>query len=109
VADHVGVVDVVGGEVGQGAVTAILRLDQHGSSAGSCRAAGVDRFPGLHAGRLIGGEDVVVVAEFDPVMDSGVQVEHSSGLEREVGVARKDPGPVLPGSDRVGGQPAPHR
>ena len=88
-ADHVGVVDVVGGEVGESAVTAILRLDKHGSPAGPCRAAGVDPFPGLHAGLLIGGEDVVVFAEFDSVMDPGVQVERPSGLDREVGVARK--------------------
>ncbi len=44
-----------------------------------------------------------------PSKDPGVQVEHPAGLEREVGVAGKDPGPVLPGFDRVRGQPAPHR
>jgi glycosyltransferase 2 family protein len=38
---------------------------------------------------------------------AGVEVEGAGGLGSEVGVAGEDPGAVLPGFDRVGGQPAP--
>ncbi len=43
-----------------------------------------------------------------PSKNAGVQVQHPAGFEPEVGVAGEDPGSVLPGFERVGGQPAPH-
>ena len=53
--DHLGLVDVVGGEIGQGAVTAVLRLDPHRLSSGTGREAGMAPLTGLHAGFLVGG------------------------------------------------------
>src|SRR6478672_13411625 len=38
---------------------------------------------------------------------AGVEVEHPGRIGAEVGVAGEDPGAVLPGLDRIGGQPAP--
>jgi hypothetical protein len=109
VADHVGLVDVVGGEVGQGAVAAVLGFDQHRPPARTRRTVRMDPFSCLDPGFLIGRQHVLVVAEWIAVEGSGVQVQHPAGFEREVGVAGEDPGPVLPGFDRIGGQPAAHR
>jgi hypothetical protein len=47
----------------------------------------MDPFTGLHAGFLVGGEHVLVIAERDTVEGSGVQVKQPACLDREVGVA----------------------
>jgi len=61
---------------------------------------------GLELGFLVGADHVVVRAQWLAFPSAGIQVEHASGLGAEVGVAGKDPGPVLPGLDRIGGQPS---
>ena len=96
VTDHPCLVDVVGREVGQGAVPAVLGFDQHRLPSRTGWAAGMDPLTGLHAGFLVGGDDVVIVSERFPFEGAGVQVQHSAGFEREVRVTREDPGPVLP-------------
>ncbi len=40
---------------------------------------------------------------------AAVKLEDAAGLGGELGIAGKDPGAVLPGLDRVLGQPAPYR
>jgi hypothetical protein len=68
----------------------------------------MEPLPCLDAGFLIGGQHILAVLERNAVEGSGVQVEHLGGFDREVGVAGEDPGSVLPGFDRVSGQPATH-
>jgi hypothetical protein len=51
---------------------------------------------------------VVVGTERLALPGAGVQVKDAFGLDGEVGVADRDPGPVLPGFDRVVGEDAPH-
>jgi hypothetical protein len=63
---------------------------------------------GLDGGFLVRAEHVVVLAERLAVEDAGVQVEHHGGSLREVRCARRDPGPVLPGFERVAAKPAAH-
>jgi hypothetical protein len=45
----------------------------------------MEAVPCLHAGLLVGREDILVGAEGLAVERSGVQVQHSAGLEPEVG------------------------
>ena len=100
--------DVVGGEVGQGAAAAVLELHPAGASR-RCGQAWVAAAQGLQLRLLVGTDHVVVGAERLTVPATVVQVQHGAGLGAEVGVAGEDPGPVLPGLDRVCGQPAAHR
>ena len=84
VADHVGVVDVVGGQVGQGAAAAVLELDPHRPSGRARRRLGVAPAAGLEPGLLIGADHVVVGAERLAVAGAGVEVQHPGGFGREV-------------------------
>src|SRR5664279_5028258 len=57
---------------------------------------------------LVAGDHVVVGTEWLALPGAGVQVKDAFGLYGEVGIADRDPGPVLPGLDRVVGEDAPH-
>lgn len=70
VADHLGSVDAIGGQVGQRAVASVLAFDAHRPPARSGRPAGMPAATGLHAGPLIGNEHVVVLAQWLAVEDS---------------------------------------
>ncbi len=107
-ADHLGAVHVVGGEVGQGAATGVLELDPAGTPRSGWLSV-VAPSQGLELGLLIGADHVLVLAERAALPLAGVQVQHSGGLDLELGVAGEDPGPVLPRLDRVGRQPPPYR
>src|SRR6476660_2654797 len=48
-----------------------------------------------------------VVSSAEMTYSATVEVEHPGRLGSEVGVAGEDPGPVLPGLDRVRTEPAP--
>lgn len=64
---------------------------------------------GLDGGLLVAGDDVLVLAQRDTLEPAGVQVQNTLGLDAEVRVADEDPGPVLPGLERILAQPAAHR
>src|SRR5207248_166716 len=106
-ADHPRVVDVVGGQVGEGAVTVVLALGAH-RAPGARRERQVDAHPGLDAGLLIGTEHVVVLAERPAFPLALVEVKDAPGLDGEARVAREDPRPVLPGLQGVISEPAAH-
>ena len=101
-AEHLGAVHVPGGQVGQRAAAVVLVLDAHRpAGAGGC--GGVLADAGLDGGLLVGGDDELVGPQRRVVEAAGVEVEHPGRLGSEVGVAGEDPGPVLPGLDRIGG------
>src|SRR5712691_5185260 len=65
--------------------------------------ARLDRGFGVGADHHVGGLE-------QPALPAAlVEVEHPPGLLQEVRVAREDPGTLLPGLDRVLGEPAPDR
>src|SRR5262249_49490321 len=97
--------DVPGGQVGQGAAALVVVLDAHRAGLAG-RQGGVAAAAGLDGGLLIGADDVVVAARRRAVPGPGVRVERPGGLYRELRVADRDPGPVLPGLERVTGEPA---
>ena len=99
--------DVVGGEVGQGAAAGVFELDA--SVAPGCGwLSPVASLQGLELGFLIGTDHIIVGTERVALPPPGIQIEHPGGLGLEIGVTGKDPGPVLPGLDRIGGQPSVH-
>lgn len=61
-AHHPRVVDIVGGQVGQGAVPVVFALGPH-RPAGARRERQVEAHPGLDARFLVGAEDVLVLAK----------------------------------------------
>ena len=80
-AEHLRAVDVVGGQVGQGAAAAVVVVDAH--RAGLARGqGGVAAAAGLDGGLLVAGDDVLVLAERFAVEGAGVQVQHAGGLGR---------------------------
>lgn len=56
---------------------------------------------GLNAGFLVGGEHELVAAQAFALPLLGIQIEDAPGLEREIRIAREDPGAVLPGPNGV--------
>ena len=105
-AEYLGAVHIPGGQVGQGAAAGVFVFDTRRAVWRRWRA-GVLADAGLDGGLLIGADDVLVSCQRGVAETAGVQVEHTRGLGSEVGVAGEDPGPVLPGFDRIGGKPAP--
>jgi hypothetical protein len=103
-ADHLPTADVEGGQVGQRTATVVFVLDA-GQPGPAGWQGGVAAAAGLHRGLLVGADHVVALAQRFVLPEAGVQVEHDAGLGGEVRIRREDPGPVSPGSDRVGGQP----
>jgi hypothetical protein len=99
--DHVRLVDVAGGQVGQRAAALVFVADAHGPGCAG-RQGGVAAC--LDGGLLIGGDHVFVAGERDAVEDPRVEVQDPGGPGGEFRVADEQPGPVLPGFDRVGGQ-----
>jgi len=69
----------------------------------------VEAAQGLELGLLIGTDHIVVGSQRFALPATLVQIKDPGGPGREVGVAGKDPGPVLPWLDRIGVQPASHR
>jgi hypothetical protein len=106
-AHHPAAVDVVGGEVGQRAASAVLELlpPDPARCQWQVRGATSQR---LELRLLIGANHVLVVAQRLAVPQPVVQVQHPTGLDREVRVTREDPRPVLPRLDHVLTQPPPH-
>ena len=101
-------VDVPRGQVGQCPTPVVLVLDPHGTGP-SRRQGGVAAAAGLDRGFLIRADHELVGAQRFAVPEPGVQVERTGGLDREVGVPREDPRAVLPGFERILGQPAADR
>ena len=65
--------------------------------------------PGLDRGLLVRADHELALAQRLALPCPGVQIQHPGRLDREVGIPREDPRPVLPGLEGVLGQPAPHR
>src|SRR5215207_6143255 len=63
----------------------------------------------LDRGLLVGADHEVAGFERPSLPAPLVEVEDPAGLLPEVGIARKDPGAVVPRADRVLRKPAPHR
>ncbi len=106
-AEHFGAMHVQCGQVRPCAATHVLVLHAHGLACCGGQAR-MDAQTRLDAGLLVCGDDKFIRAQRLPLPAPLVQVQDASGLGLELRVARKDPAAVLPGTDRVLVQPAPH-
>lgn len=88
--DHVGAVDVVGGEVRQRAVSGVLGLDAHRPIRGR-REVGLSALASLDSWFLVGAEYEVVLAERFTVEYPSVEIEGPCGFGCEIRVAGKYP------------------
>jgi len=69
----------------------------------------MDSDSGLDAGFFVGADDEVLRVEGLSLPLFGVEIENPARFGRELGVAGKNPGAVLPRTDGVFMKPAPHR
>jgi hypothetical protein len=78
-------------------------------ATGSSRHGRVAAPERLQLGLLVGRDHELAGMKQPPLEAAGVEVEHPARLLLEVGIAAKDPGPHLPGLDRILRKPAPDR
>ena len=64
---------------------------------------------GLNTGLLVGTNHELVFLEPSPFPGSRVEIQNATSFIREVWGARKNPAPMLPGTDGVFIEPAPYR
>ena len=85
-AERLGVVDVVGGEVGQRAAAAVFKVDPWRPACCS-RQAWVATAQGLYSGFLVGADHILVTAEAATLPTALVQVQHAACFGFEIRVA----------------------
>ena len=98
--------DIPGRLVRTGAAAAVLVLEAK-RLARARRPTRMASLADLQARLLIGGEDEIPLLEGFVFPPAVVQIQDSAGLVGEIGIAREDPAPVAPRSNRVLRQPAP--
>jgi len=92
-----GVVNIQRGNVRPGAETEVLVFDAHGRSRPAV-LSGMLAAAGLNTRLFIGGDDEFIVFKSHPLPFTGIQIQHAASLGREIGIARKNPAAVIPGS-----------
>lgn len=62
---------------------------------------------GLDTGLFVGGENTICGLQWLALPEALIEVEDATGLDLEIGIARKDPAAMGPGANRVLCQPSP--
>jgi hypothetical protein len=106
--EDLGPVDVPCCQIRPSSASLVLMLDLHGMS-GLRRFGIVNSLPGLDAGLFIRGNHIFIGFQGFPGPNPRVQIEDSSRLTFKLGVSRKNPAAMLPGSNGIFVQPAPDR
>jgi hypothetical protein len=107
-AEQSGVVNIEGREIGPRTRAAVLMLDPSGPR-GSRRQGSLFADASLDAGLLVGAEHELVRFQSLTLPVPGVEIQNAAGLAQELGIAGEDPTVVLPRTDGVVVEPAPHR
>ena len=101
-----GAMNVPGSEVGPSAPARILVLDARGPARGRS-GRGVFAQAGLNTGLLVGRNDELLGTERGALPSAFVEIEHTTRLGFELGIAGEDPASVAPGADCITAEPAP--
>src|SRR5215469_4047225 len=107
-AEESGVVNIEGREVGPRTDAAVFMLDPSGP-CGLWRQGWMFADARLDTGLLVGADHELISFQALTLPVPGVEIQHAAGLAHELGIAGKDPTAVLPRTDRVVVEPAPHR
>ena len=102
-----GLMHIERGQVGPGTPAFVFVFNAHGTT-GSGRHARMSAVACLDTRLFVRRNDEFVVAEGTLLPAALIQVEDRYGFLRELGVAGKDPRPVLPWANRVTGEPPPN-
>jgi hypothetical protein len=106
VAENLGLMDIQGGQIGQGPAPLGLMLDFHRlARCGSL--GGMNASPSLNAGFFVGRNHELVLLQGLVLPDSLVKIQQPSGFGRELRIPGKNPTAVKPRSDSVFMKPAP--
>jgi len=98
--------DIECGEVSPSSRTLVLVLDPHWAT-GLANPSRMLAVPGLNAGLLIRRDHELVVLQGLAVPTTLIQIQNAARFSGKIGVAREDPGSMLPGADGVFVQPTP--
>jgi hypothetical protein len=98
--------DIPSCQVGPGAFAKVLVLDASGA-ARSWRECLLFAASGLNAALLVGGNNIVIRTQRGAFPNAFVKIEDRTGFIGEVGIAREDPGSMLPRAGGIAAEPAP--
>ena len=98
--------DIPSRQVGPGALAKVLVLDASGTP-GSWRECRLFAPSGLNAGLFVGGNNIVIRTQRGAFPNTFVKIEDRPGFIGEVGIAREDPGSMLPRAEGIAAEPAP--
>ena len=105
--EQLGAVHIQRGEIGPGASPRVLVFNPDGL-ARPRRRRGVDADAGLNARFLVGRDDKLIRPERAALVSPGIEIENAAGFHGKIGIAREDPGAMLPGPDGILVEPTPH-
>ena len=104
--EDLGAMDVPCGQVGPGTFAEVFVLDARWAVRRR-RQRRLFTTARLHAGLFVGGDDVVIGAQWGALPDAFVKIKDGSGLVGKVRIAREDPASMLPGPKGITAEPAP--
>ena len=102
-----GVVNIEGCKVGPRTDAAVFMLDSSGP-CGLRRQGWMFADASLDTGLLVGADHELISLEPLPLPVPGIEIQHATRLAHTRGIAGEDPAAVLPRTDGVVVQPAPH-
>ena len=99
--------DIEGSQVGPSSAALVLMLDPH-RATGLANPSRMLAAPGLDTGLLVRRDHELVVLQSLAVPATLIQIQDAARFSSKIGVAREDPGSMLPGTDGVFVQPTPN-
>lgn len=99
--------DIERGEVGPSSAALVLMLDPH-RATGLANPSRVLAAPGLDTGLLVRRDHEFIVLQGVTAPTALIQIQNAARFRGKIGVAREDPGSMLPGTDGVFVQPTPN-
>ncbi len=99
--------DIEGGQLSPSSTALVLMLDPH-RATGLANPSRMLAAPGLDTGLLVGRDHEFIVLESLTIPTTLIQIQNAACFKSKIGVAREDPGSMLPRTDGVLVQPTPN-